>query len=59
MNTIVRLPESPEITYHFQAGPCHSLVVSVQSGKNRLNDDLSTGDFTPLVHAHAGRTQKH
>jgi len=27
MNTIVRLPESPEITYHFQAGPCHSLVV--------------------------------
>jgi hypothetical protein len=30
MNTIARLPE---ITYHFQAGPCHSLVVSVQSGK--------------------------
>jgi len=26
-------PESPEITYHYQAGPCHSLVVSVQSGK--------------------------
>ena len=33
MNTIVRLPESPEITYHYQAGPCHSLVVSVQSAE--------------------------
>ena len=33
MNTIVRLPKIPEITYHYQAGPCHSLVVSVQSDK--------------------------